>query len=178
MSSKALGLVQVSSVGAGYEALQIASKMEILDIHEFIPLAGTSQILVSGPMESLIRYRKILRTADLVRSVFIENPDPRILKSFYHLENHPVDSYLLVFEGSFVGDLFQVMQELFQMGLNVCDFRFPRFTEGKSMIAMTGPDFSVVEKRLESLASKNVHVTFIEEPSPVLKQYFTLNQQT
>jgi hypothetical protein len=46
------------------------------------------------------------------------------------------------------------------------------------MIAMTGPDFSVVEKRLESLASKNVHVTFIEEPSPVLKQYFTLNQQT
>jgi hypothetical protein len=177
MSVNSLGLIQVSSLGAGYEALQVASKMDDLQIHEMIPLSGSSQVLLSGKMESLVRYRKLLRTADLERSTFVADPDPRILKAFYHLENHPIKSYLLVFETAFVGDLFEIMQKLFKMGLEVSDFRFPRFTGGKASVTMTGEHFADVEKKLESLVSKHIHLTFIEEPSLGLRKYFTLDPQ-
>lgn len=174
---KSLALIQLATLGAGYEAVQIASLRPDIEILEFIPLGKESQLLLRGPSETLLAYRRILRTADLEKSVIIENPDPRLLKAYYHLENARVEDFILVLESEFSGYLLETAQKLFTENLSVMDFHQPRFSGAISSLILTGADLLRLEKLVAKAASKKVKVSFVESPTPKTKTYFDLEPQ-
>ncbi len=172
---KSLALIQVSSLGAGYEALQIASLRKSLDILEFIPLGKESQLLLEGPFEELEKYRKVLRTADLEKSVILRAPDEKILKAYYHLESAKPQEFILILESSFAGYLLESAVELLKQGLSVMDFRQPRFSGAQASLVMTGNNLSRLEELVQMTESARVKVSFVENPSEKMKAYFDLS---
>lgn len=171
---KSLALIQMSSLGAGYEAIQIASTRPQIEIIEFIPLGKESQLLLQGPYDVLQTYRRILRTADLQKSVLIENPDSRLLKAYYHLENAKIEDFILILESDFSGYLLEIAQKLFAEKISVTDFRQPRFSGAISSLVLTGKDLSRLEKLVAQASSKKIKVSFVESPSVKMKSYFDL----
>lgn len=172
---KSLALIQVTSLGAGYEALQIASLRTKIEILEFVPLGKETQLLLEGSYEELDSYRRVLRTADLERSVILRDPDPRILKSYYHLENAKPQDFILILESHFAGYLLETGLPLLKQGLEVMDFRQPRFSGSQASLVLTGKDLSRLEDLVKQSESSKVKVSFVESPSDKLKAYFDLS---
>lgn len=142
---KALALIQVATYGAALEAANIATNRTNLELTEIIPFGTFSQLLIQGPQADLISYRKILRTADLQKSVIIQNPDPRLLKAYYHLENRKPDNFLLIIENDFAGYLLEWGQILLNKGLQIVDFRQPRLPGSLACLVMTGKDLGEIQ---------------------------------
>ena len=171
---KGLALIQVSSYGAALEAANSASLRSSLEILELIPFGTFTQILLQGPADELNSYRKNLRTADLQKSVILKNPDPRILKAYYHLENQPIQKFILALECDFAGFLLEWAQVLLKKGLEVTDFRQPRLPHSNAWLLMTGEDLQAVQMDMLQMEAQKIKVSFVEEPSPAIKKYFQI----
>ena len=170
----AFALIQVSSYGAALEAANIATNRSSLELLEIIPFGTFCQILVKGPEKDLNSYRKVLRTADLQKSVIIDQPDERLLKAYYHLENRPIQNYLLILENEFAGYLLEWGQKLLTKKLEVVDFRQPRFPGAMACLVLTGKDLSEIQPEMVEMESKKIKVSFVEEPSVKLRSYFDI----
>ncbi len=171
---KALALIQVASYGAALEAANLATHRSALELIEIIPFGAYTQILIQGPAPDLNTYRKSLRTADIQKSVIIDQPDPRLLKAYYHLENSPPQSYLLVLETEFAGYLLEWAQNLFSKNLKVVDFRQPRFPGSMACLVMTGANLSEIQDEMQKMESKKIKVSFVEELSGGFRKYFEI----
>jgi len=171
---KALSLIQVSSYGAALEAANMVTNRESLELLEIIPFGTYSQLLIQGPYKDLIDYRKALRTADLQKSVIMQNPDPRILKAYYHLENQKPQSYFLILEDEFAGYLLEWAQVLLKKNIQIMDFRQPRFPGAMACLMMTGQDLSQIEEEMRQMEYQKIKVSFVEEPTQKLRSYFDI----
>lgn len=171
---KALALIQVATYGAALEAANLATHRESLELTEIIPFGTYAQILIHGPEQDLNLYRKDLRTADIQKSVIIENPDPRLLKAYYHLENSQPQSYLLILEAEFAGYLLKWSQVLFSKGLQVVDFRQPRFPGSLACLVMTGPDLGGIQDEMSKMEAQKIKVSFVEELNQKFRKYFEI----
>lgn len=172
--SKDLALIQVGSYGAALEAANIATNRKSLELLEIIPFGTYTQLLVQGSATDLNSYRKVLRTADLQKSVIIENPDERLLKAYYHLANSPIQNYILILENDFAGYLLQWGQKLLHKKLEMMDFRQPRFPGAAACLVMTGSDLSLIQSEIAEMENQKIKVSFVEEPSEKLRAYFDL----
>lgn len=170
----ALALIQVASYGAALEAANIATHRKSLELLEIIPFGTYCQLLIQGPEEDLNNYRKVLRTADLQKSVIINRPDERLLKAYYHLENKPIQNYLLILESEFAGYLFNWAQKLFAAKLEVVDFRQPRFPGAMACLVMTGQSLGLIQGHIMEMESQKIKVSFVEEPTEKLRSYFDI----
>jgi hypothetical protein len=172
---KAFALIQVSSYGAALEAANIATHRKNLELLEIIPFGTFCQILVRGSEADLVSYRKVLRTADLQKSVIIDQPDERLLKAYYHLENKPIQNYLLILENEFAGYLFNWGQKLLvEKKLEIVDFRQPRFPGAMACLVLTGEDLQEVQGLFMEMEIQKIKVSFVEEPSTKLRSYFDI----
>lgn len=171
---KALSLIQVASYGGALEAANMVTNRESLELLEIIPFGTFSQLLIQGPYQDLMSYRKALRTADLQKSVIIENPDPRLLKAYYHLENQKPENYFLILEDEFAGYLLQWAQVLLKKNLKIVDFRQPRFPGAFACLVLTGPDLSLVAEEMRQMEFQKIKVSFVEEPTAKLRSYFDI----
>lgn len=174
----AFALIQVAGYGAALEAANIATNRKELELVEIIPFGTYCQILVKGTANDLNSYRKVLRTADLQKSVIIENPDDRLLKAFYHLEHKPIQNYLLILENPFSGYLMNWAQTLLKKGLEIVDYRQPRFPEAMACLVMTGPDLQQIQGEMIEMEGQKIKVSFVEEPSQKLRSYFDIEVKT
>jgi hypothetical protein len=172
---KALALIQVAGYGAALEAANMVTNRSSLELTEIIPFGTFSQILVQGPCVDLISYRKALRTADLQKSVIIENPDSRLLKAYYHLENQKIENYLLILENEFAGYLLEWGQKLLKKGLNIVDFRQPRFPGAMACLVLTGHDLMLVQEEMQMMERHKIKVSFVEEPTAKLRSYLEID---
>ncbi len=170
----ALALIQVASYGAALEAANIATHRQNLELLEIIPFGTYCQLLLQGPEADLTSYRKVLRTADLQKSVIINQPDERLLKAYYHLENQPIQNYLLILETEFAGYLFNWAQKLLGMKLEVVDFRQPRYAGSVACLVMTGADLSQIQGEILEMEAQKIKVSFVEEPTAKLRSYFDI----
>lgn len=172
---KSFALIQVASYGGALEAANSATYRESLELLEVIPFGTYTQLLVQGPYSDLVDYRKGLRTADLQKSVIIQDPDPRLLKAFYHLENQSTQGYLLILEDAFSGYLFKWAQILLKKELQIVDFRQPRFPGSMACLVFTGPDLTLIAEEMRQMEFEKIKVSFIEEPTKKLRGYFEIN---
>lgn len=171
---KSLALIQVDAYGAALEAANLAMNRESLELLEIIPFGSYCQVLLQGPSKDLYAFRRVLRTADLQKSVIIENPDPRLLKAYYHLENQAPENYLLILENEFAGYLFQWAQTLLKKNLQIVEFRQPRFPGAMAILVLTGSDLGLVQEEMGQMEANKIRVSFVEEPTAKLKAYFDI----
>jgi hypothetical protein len=170
----AFALIQVAGYGAALEAANIACNRKNLELVEILPFGTYCQILVKGAAADLNNYRKVLRTADLQKSVIIENPDDRLMRAFYHLEHKPIQNFLLILENPFSGYLLEWAQTLLKKGLDIVDYRQPRFPEAMACLVMTGADLGLIQNEMIEMEGQKIKVSFVEEPSLKLKAYFDI----
>jgi hypothetical protein len=171
---KALALVQVATYGAALEAANMVTNREKLELVEIIPFGTFTQLLIQGPYSDLMEYRKALRTADLQKSVIINEPDPRLIKAYYHLENQKSQNYILILEHEFAGYLLEWGQALFKKNLQIMDFRQPRFPGAQASLVMTGKSMDFISEEMRQMESQKIKVSFVEEPTTQLKKYFEI----
>ncbi len=171
---KDLAFIQVATYGAALEAANIATNRPGLELLEIIPFGTYSQLVIQGEMQELISYRKVLRTADLQKSVILKNPDPRLLKAFYHLENEKPLNFLLILEDEFSGYLFEWAQKLLQKNLQFVEFRQPRFPGAFACLVMTGEDLNSVQDEMQQMEAQKIRVSFVEEMNPRFRSYFEI----
>ena len=160
---KSLALIQVATYGAALEAANLATNRPTLELLEIIPFGGYSQLLIQGPFKDLNLYRKVLRTADIQKSVIVENPDPRLLKAYYHLENQKPENFLLILENEFAGYILEWAQALLAKGLQIVDFRQPRFPGSLACLVMTGKDLSEIQEDMRLMEVQKIKVSFVED---------------
>ncbi len=171
-----LGLFQVSTYGAALEAANMATNRPELKLRELIPFGTYCQLLIEGPTKILNGYRKALRTADIQKSVIIENPDPRLLKAYYHLENNKAQSFLLCLENEFAGYLLQWGQALLtKENLEIVEFRQPRFPHSLAVLVLTGKDLGLLQTQMDAMERSQIKVSFVEDPSLQLRSYFEID---
>jgi hypothetical protein len=170
--ASAISLLQLSTLGAGYEALQLATLRPKIEIFELMPMGQESVIVVGGDAQELANYRKTIRTADLEKSVIIPEPHELLLKSFYHQNNSAVKDFLVIYESQFVGYLVELADQLLKRGFDVVDLRSPRFSGAWSSLIVTGAGPSEAETLFQETQSTKWKSTFVEAPTPELKKYF------
>lgn len=171
-----LALFQVATYGAALEAANMATNRSDLLIREIIPFGIYCQLLIEGSLKELNNFRKALRTADIQKSVIIENAEPRILKAYYHLENQKPQSYLLCLESEFAGYLLQWGQRLLlSKQLEIVEFRQPRFPNSLAVLVMTGKDFSEIQNEIQEMERAKIRVSFVEDLTDKLRSYFDID---
>jgi hypothetical protein len=170
----ALALVQVASYGAALEAANIATNRKNLELLEIIPFGTYCQLLLQGSETDLNGYRKVLRTADLQKSVIINQPDERLLKAYYHLEHKPIQKFLLILETEFAGYLLNWAQKFLGMKMEIVDFRQPRYAGAMACLVMTGMDLGLIQGEILEMESQRIKVSFVEEPTTQLRSYFDI----
>ncbi len=172
---KSLAIFQVATYGAALEAANLVTGRMELVLREIIPFGIYTQILVEGSSKELNSFRKVLRTADIQKSVIIANPDPRLLKAYYHLENQKIQTYLLCLENEFAGYLLEWGQLLLETkNLQIVEFRQPRFPNSLAALVLTGSDISLIQAEMDSMERAKIKVSFVEEPSVQLRSYFEI----
>jgi hypothetical protein len=176
---KAIALIQVSSYGAALEAANIATYRQNLELVEIVPFGTFCQLLIRGAEADLVSYRKVLRTADLQKSVIIDQPDERLLKAYYHLENKPIQNYLLILENEFAGYVLTWGQKLLvEKKLEIVDYRQPRFPGAMACLVMTGPNLQEIQSQIMEMETQKIKVSFVEEPSAKLRSYFDIEPKS
>ena len=125
MSSDALGIFQFSNLGEALKELNSFAK-----ILELIPMGERTTALIVAPREAL-------NQVEAGHKAIIEKPHPRLLPSYYSLENSNLESHVLVCESKFVGDLFLACNEMLENGLKVVDLRVPRGESSFGYLMMT-----------------------------------------
>jgi hypothetical protein len=178
-SEKSLGVLLLKTVGGGLSSLNSAGSMKDLEIIEFSPLGAQSQLLVLGAPKVVSRLIVDLRTADIERSMILPHFDEKILRSYLGLEISPLKNFTLVIESSFVGELFQCVGELLQLGLSIVDFRLIRSTGSPGHVILTGEDFPTAEKWIEDYDRKTskrgpCQISFQQNLSDGYRKYMDL----
>lgn len=171
---KSLALIQVASYGGALEAANMITHRASLELLEIVPFGTFTHLIVQGSYSDLMNYRKALRTADLQKSVIIENPDERIIKAYYHLENQKIQNYLLILEDEFAGYLLDWAQKLLKKNLQIVDFRQPRFPGAMAVLVLTGPNLELISEEMRQMEVQKIKVSFVEEPTEKLKSYFDI----
>jgi len=170
----ALAILQVASYGAALEAANIATNRPSLELTEIMPFGTYALLVVQGEFEALVSYRKVLRTADLQKSVIIENPDQRLVKSLYHLENQKPQNFLLILESDFVGYLLQWAQALLPKGLEIVDLRQPRLPGGWASLILTGAHLEQFQADIRDMEQQKIRVSFVENLNSKFRNYFEI----
>lgn len=171
---KSIALIQVATYGAALEAANMVTNRASLELVEIIPFGTFSQLLVQGPYSELMDYRKALRTADLQKSVIIQDPDPRLMKAYYHLENQKSQNFILILEHEFAGYLLEWGQTLLKKHMQIMDFRQPRFPGSQASLVMTGRSMDAIAEEMRQMETQKIKVSFVEEPTAQLKKYFEI----
>ncbi len=174
---KSIALLQLATLGAGYEAVQISTLRPEIEVLDFIPLGKESQLLLKGSFEGLQNFRKTIRTADLQKSVILENAKEVVLNSYYHLENNKPEDFILIFESEFAGYLLEALSSLLSHNLKVMDFRQPRFSGAISSLVVTGKDSSRIEKLIFENESHKWKISFVENPTEKMKAFFQIKAE-
>jgi hypothetical protein len=168
-----LGTLLLKSVGAGYGALNIAGRNAAIEILEFSPLGEKSQLVVKGSSDAVRKYVAVLRTADIERSLVIDDVDERVIRSYLSLDNVDLKNFLLVFESSFVGDLFHLAKQFTDRGLSIIDFRVQRMNGSPGYLMMTGDDADAVKQDAQEIKRAGCQLTYIGNLSEGFKQFFS-----
>ena len=167
---KSLMLIQVSGLGAGYSVIQSAGVYSDIQVLELIPLNKSAQVLIQGSKDSLVKLRKLLPTADLEKSVIIQEPHPSVLNAFYHLETCALTDDLVILEGQFLGYVLETLDKCLKAGMKLIDFRQPKHPDALTSVLLN------VKEADEAMANKfgcsKVNFRWVNEPNSTLQKFF------
>lgn len=164
--------LQVADLGSAFTAIQSAGTFPEISVLEMIPLSSTAQVLFEGPTDILVKLRKYLPTADLEKSVIIENPHPSVLKAFYHLETSSLDNDLVIIEGDFAGYVLQTLDACLKDGMKLIDFRQPKHSQAMTSVYLSAE--SVDEDKAKKYISSRIKFRWIPDPNLAVKKFFNL----
>lgn len=167
---RSLAFIQVASLGAALEAVNVICNYEKIQLIEMIPMGGPAILFLEGPFDSLNTFRRNLRTADLQKShMFFYSH--RVLDIFYHKENLVPRKEIVVLEAGFVGDLFAAISESLDE-IEVMDFTLNRHFSSLGTMILT-PKSSASIQRIQLRTEKmSVKMTVFENPSRDLRSLF------
>ena len=168
-------LVQLSSLGGAYSAIQSADAYANISVLEMIPLNQSAQVLMEGDQSSLVKLRKLLPTADLEKSVVIQEPHPSLLKAFYHLETAPLTDDLVILEGAFVGYVLERLDVCLKAGMKLIDFRQPKHPQAMTSVLLSVKNAS--EEMANKYGCSKVSFRWVNEPNETLKKFFDFEKK-
>jgi hypothetical protein len=174
MSEKnfSIGTLLLKSIGAGYGALNIVGRNSNIEVLEFCPLGDKAQLVIRGSHQELSNYISILRTSEIDRSLVIDDLDEKVIRGYLSLDNANVENFVLIFESSFVGDLFVFAKKFFDRGLSIVDFRIQRTTGSPGYLIMTGKDSDAIKQDAQEIKRAGCQLTFVGNLSEGLKDFF------
>ena len=170
--SLSLATLLFKSIGAGYGALNIAARDSQIEILEFAPLGTKAHLILKGNPEHLNDYITRLRTTDIERTLVIENLPEILIKNYLSLEFASLKKFMLVYEASFVGDLFLLAKEFLKLDLSVVDFRVQRMENSPGFLILTGENAERIKNKTQQLKREGHLITYIPNLSENLNTYF------
>lgn len=171
----ALMILQVPDLGSALTAVQTSGFFPQVKVLDLVPLTTSAQVLLEGSTKDLVKVRKDLPTADLDKSVIIENPHPSLLKAYYHLETSELDGDLVIIEGDFVGYLLQTLDVCLKDGMKLIDFRQPKLSGAMSSVYLSCTDMD--EYMSKKYLSSKVKFRWINNPNKALLDFFKFEQK-
>lgn len=171
-----IGVIKTTGIGSAYLATQLVDGYKGLELLDVFSFGDGSLMILSGDLKQMVSLRKTMRTADLVRSVFIADCPSELLRAFYSLNTPELETGIVIFESEFVGDLFSIGKKFIQKGLKVFEFRQYRSPGSKSYLVLTG-DVESLESELDDLdRSGQIQLNYVTEVNKTLKDMLLGNQ--
>lgn len=167
---KSLLVLQLKDYGAALTAVQESDLYPSLEILEVFHLGKTAQIFAVGSEVELIAFRKNLATADLDKSVIINQMHSNLLNTIWHLESSKLVDDLVILESEFVGDVLNACNKCLIRNMQVIDFRHPKFSGSISYVLLNCENAS--EDIFQEAEFSKVKFRWVSKPNEKLKKFF------
>lgn len=167
---KTLAFIQVASLGAALEAVNVLGNYIDCELVELMPMGGPAVLMLAGDYTNLNIFRRNLRTADLQKSTFIKYQD-LVLDIIYHKVNKSLEKNVLILESNFIGDLMAVVETKLDE-ISVVDFTLNRHHLSQSSLVLSSSDPEPLNEIAEKAHAKKVRATIFDNPSSVLRNLF------
>ena len=159
-------------LGPAYHALHLSGLQEGLEVLELIPMGRQAQLIIKGPEAAIIKVVQQLSLPDFMSFTLLPNWNTRVEKAFYSLEHTGPKGPLIFYESESLGQLFQVAHEALGENLEIVDLKIPRGPASLGILILTGAE--IKGPFLAKLQVSTGKVTYIQQPSAVLKSYFEI----
>lgn len=188
-----LAILQTPSLGTAYEIFQMASLANLQSL-EISPLGAKGHLIIEGESKFLFDFLIQIKSDVFAQEENDEKSEPpadeaphfvvklchvdtEVIETYLSLKQGHMQDHLLIVEGPFLGDLFEVAQELKANNFNILDLRCPK-TEPAHCFGF----FSVAHQnwnldlqlKLKGLMPEQMKWKIIENPHPDLRSYFEL----
>jgi hypothetical protein len=188
-----LAILQTPSLGTAYEIFQLASLANLQSL-EISPLGTKGHLIIEGESKLLFDFLIQIKSDVFSQEEPSEKADSNgddssdfivklcqveteVIETYLSLKQGQMKDHLLIVEGPFLGDLFEVAMELKTNGFNILDLRCPK-TEPAHCFGF----FSIVHEnwnidlqlKLKGLIPEQMKWKIIENPHPDLRSYFEL----
>lgn len=167
--------IQLPDLGSAMTAVQTAGFFPNVKVLDLVPLTASAQVLLEGSSTDLVKVRKDLPTADLDKSVILENPHPSLLKAYYHLETCELEGDLVIIEGEFVGYLMQILDSCLKDGMRLIDFRQPKQSQAMSSVYLSCANMD--ENSSKKYLSSKTKFRWINNPNKAVLDFFKFEQK-
>jgi hypothetical protein len=163
-------LVWFSSLGAAYEAADLASRAgaQILELFPFVSKGHL--FLQISPEFGIGQFLASLRLSPDNMEVFSALSE-QVLNAYLSLSNPPLGEDLLIAEFTFLGDSLRIASQAEKFGLQLLDIRFMRDTTGHSYFMATGSSEKCTAF-IHQLLPSSGKIRQIKNPSEGLREFF------
>jgi len=187
-----LAILQTPSLGQAYEVFQLASAADLQAL-EISPLGTKGHLIIEGRKKDLFEFLIQVKSeifskddeSDIQNEAAPQNQlniklcevDTEIMETYLSIRQGTLKDHLLIVEGPFLGDLFEVSMQLKKEGFIVLDLRSPKTEPSHcfGFFSITNENWTLdLQLKLKGIFAEQLKWKVIENPHPDLRSYFEL----
>lgn len=161
------------------EALKVANQLATNGGHvlDCSIIGKWSQVMVHFEKLDSEKYLSNLQLNPNHKKAWIPGLKSQIIESYLSLSSNNVADFLLSIETSFVGDVFELLQNLNLEHFPIVDFRLLRFNEPKTLLLLTGSEadsdqLQVILENIKAQGKNGFHFEMTKSVVPAIKELF------
>ncbi len=169
LTNRSILIVRFKSLGAAYQAAQLASSE--ISLLEIFPI-GTCGHVIFSSQASMSNFAKELSSGlstEIISSHFLPECSQKLLQAYQSTSLGVLHNTLWVAESEYIGPLFELAEKALKKNFELLDLRMLRGADSSSYLFLSHsekPQLDVV---------KDVKITMIENPNENIRQLFSIN---
>lgn len=161
------------------EALKVANQLAIHGGHilDCSVIGKWSQVMIHFEKLESEKHFSSLQLNPGHKKAWIPGLKAQIIESYLSLSSNKVVDFLFSIETPFVGDVFELLQNLNLEIYPIVDFRLLRFSEPKTLLLLTGSDkdsdqLQVILENIKAQGKNGFHFEMTKSVVPAVKELF------
>lgn len=169
LTNRSILIVRFNSLGAAYQAAQLASSE--ISLLEIFPIGTCGHAIFSAHinMNDFAQELSSSLSTEILSTHFLPECSPKLLQAYQSTSLGVLHNTLWIAESEYIGPLFELADKALKQNFELLDLRMLRGADSSSYVFLSHtekPQLDVV---------KDVKITMIENPNENIRQLFSIN---